>query len=465
MIRVFNHYIPAAIVILIIIEAIILGTSIYAGASIRFGQIDLPSSTSLEGLRSTALAYTLLMLMSMTTFGLYQRDFLGGVEALMIRLLASFTVGFGAMSLMFYLIPNLYLGRGAFGFGFFISLFAIFVARILFLKWADLDILKTRILVIGTGASAKNVETLANCSGSAKNTTIVGYLALQDGEHQVEASRILLQEKRSLVEVVARYGINEILLAVADRRSGGLPLTELLDCKYKGVRVTELSSFFERERGQVRLDSNASWLILGEGFNNNTLRDAVKRGFDVIASLLLLSFALPVIFITAILIRLESSGPVFYRQERVGEHGKTFRIYKFRSMQEDAEKDGQPRWAETNDGRITQVGRVIRKLRIDELPQIINVLKGEMSFVGPRPERPFFVAQLATEIPYYQARHSIKPGITGWAQVRYPYGASVTDAEEKLQYDLYYVKNHSLFLDIMILLDTLQVVLWGKGAR
>jgi sugar transferase (PEP-CTERM system associated) len=282
----------------------------------------------------------------------------------------------------------------------------------------------------------------------------------------VDVSKILPEEGAPLLSVVDKYRIDEIIIAVRERRGGGLPMSELLNCRLAGVRVTEASAFFERERGQVRLDSlNASWLIFGEGFNNRALRDAIKRAFDLFASGLLLLVTLPIMLVTALLIKLESKGPIFYRQERVGHGGSTFHVCKFRSMRTDAEQDGKPRWATAGDDRVTRVGRVIRKLRIDELPQILNVFSGDMSFVGPRPERPFFVDQLNKEIPYYAARHSIKPGITGWAQVRYPYGASLEDAVEKLQYDLYYVKNHSLFLDLMILIETIQVVTLGKGAR
>ena len=205
--------------------------------------------------------------------------------------------------------------------------------------------------------------------------------------------------------------------------------------------------------------------MFGEGCRQGLLRETVKRLFDVLASSLLLLCTLPVIVVTAVLIKLQDRGPIFYRQERVGQGGRVFEILKFRSMRNDAERDGKPKWAKSNDDRITPIGRFIRRTRIDELPQVINVLRGEMSFVGPRPERPFFVRQLVQDIPFYAARHSVKPGITGWAQVRYPYGASLDDASQKLQYDLYYVKNHTLFLDLLILVETVEVVLWGKGAR
>jgi sugar transferase (PEP-CTERM system associated) len=246
----------------------------------------------------------------------------------------------------------------------------------------------------------------------------------------------------------------------------GTPLRQLLDCKASGTKVHDLNTHFEKTLGQIRIDYlNASWLIFGDGFNQGLWRTGVKRAFDLFCAIILLVLSLPVMLVTALLIKLESPGPVLYRQERTGLHGRSFSIAKFRSMRNDAEKDGKPVWAAANDARVTRVGAVIRRLRIDELPQLFNVLLGEMSLVGPRPERPYFVEQLTQEIPFYALRHSVKPGVTGWAQVRYPYGATVEDSQEKLQYDLYYVKNHTLFLDLLVLMETVSVVLTGKGAR
>jgi sugar transferase (PEP-CTERM system associated) len=233
-----------------------------------------------------------------------------------------------------------------------------------------------------------------------------------------------------------------------------------------GVRVFDLSTFFERVRGQVRIDSlKASWLIYGDGFRQNWGRSFVKRCSDLLVASVLLVLAAPVMLVTALLILLEDGAPIFYRQERVGQSGKTFKVIKFRSMRRDAERDGKPRWASNADDRVTRVGRFIRRARIDELPQLINVILGEMSLVGPRPERPYFVDQLTREIPFYAVRHCVKPGVTGWAQVRYQYGASVDDAVQKLQYDLYYVKNHNLVLDTLVLFETVRVVLTGEGAH
>ena len=258
----------------------------------------------------------------------------------------------------------------------------------------------------------------------------------------------------------------EIIVALTERRAGSMPLRELLDCKLRGIKVYDINTHFEKSLGQIRIDYlNASWMIFGDGFNQGVVRTTVKRLFDVVCSSLLIVLALPLMAATALAIRLESPGPVLYRQERVGRHGRPFQVVKFRSMRTDAEKDGRPRWASTDDDRITRVGRIIRRARIDELPQLFNVLSGEMSLVGPRPERPYFVEQLTREIPYFAVRQSVKPGVTGWAQVRYHYGSTVEDSQSKLQYDLYYVKNHSLFLDLLVLLETVNVVLTGKGAR
>jgi sugar transferase (PEP-CTERM system associated) len=288
---------------------------------------------------------------------------------------------------------------------------------------------------------------------------------MQDEELHIPASSVLPQ-MGSLMSLATRYRVQEIIIAIQERRGGCFPIQDLLECKLNGIKVTDSAAFFERERGQIRVNSlYPSWLVFGGGFDQSLLRTGIKRIFDLVASGVLLVATLPIMIITAVCILLEDGAPIFYRQERVGKSGKTFMVLKFRSMRNDAEKGGKPQWASTDDPRITGVGRIIRKLRIDELPQIFNVLNGDMSFVGPRPERPYFVNQLCAEIPFYNVRHSIKPGITGWAQVRYRYGASVEDAIEKLQYDLYYVKNHSLFLDAIILIDTIEVVVLGKGGR
>jgi sugar transferase (PEP-CTERM system associated) len=465
MIRLFSHYIPVRLLVLFGLEALTLMASMYVGAAIRFNVPLDAAGEVIDNLLLQAFCFAAVTLLVLASVGLYSTDLPEGTQGMQIRIPIAFLASLGVMSLVFYLFPSLYLGRGAFGLAWTIAFFGVLLLRLLIFRWARLGVFERRVLVLGTGTRAVNVDVLVNSNPGSANLNIVGFLPLMATQHHVQPSRILPPEQ-SVVDAVHKYAVNEIIVAVRDRRGGALPMEELLECKLAGVKVTELSHFFERERGQLRLDSlNTSWLIFGEGFRQDNVRETVKRAFDISASLVLLIVALPFMAITALAILFEDGAPVLYRQERVGQGGSSFNIFKFRSMRKDAERDGKPRWATTHDARTTRVGTVIRKLRIDELPQIFNVLRGEMSFVGPRPERPFFVKELSEEIPYYNARHSVKPGISGWAQIRYPYGASLEDSIEKLQYDLYYVKNHTLFLDIMILLETVQVVLWGKGAR
>jgi sugar transferase (PEP-CTERM system associated) len=322
----------------------------------------------------------------------------------------------------------------------------------------------SRVLILGTGSSAQLVgRTIADARRPMK---IVGYIpGPNESQSSIDASE-LLSEPIPLRDRAVNLGVKEVIVALTERRGGGLPMSELLDCRSAGVRISDLSTYFERMLGQIRIDQlHPGWLIFGKGFNHSVYRDVAKRLFDIACSCVLLAMALPLLILTAVCIAVESRGPVFYRQERVGQGGRTFSVLKFRSMCVDAERNGTPQWATAKDARVTRVGSIIRRYRIDEFPQLVNVLKGEMSLVGPRPERSFFVEQLTAQIPFYALRHTVKPGVTGWAQVRYDYGASIEDSLEKLQYDLYYVKNHSLFLDVRVLAETVSVVLSGRGAR
>lgn len=411
-----------------------------------------------------ALFVALVMLSVMAASGLYHSEFRNGMTEIGVRLLMAFAVGALMLVSLVYWLASMRFGAREMLWSLSTAFVLLLFVRLLFFRWTKLGVFKRRILVLGTGSRAVKVDEVSQTRFGG-GVEVVGYMSSNLSPHAVAASRILPEEE-NLLEAIDKYGGNEIVIAVRDRRGGNLPIHELLKCRMRGVQVTELSSFFERECGQIKLDSlNASWMVFNDGFNQSGVRDAVKRIFDIVVSLLMVVAALPVMLLTWLLIKLEDGGPAFYSQERVGENDEVFTIYKFRSMCIDSEKDGKPRWAAANDDRITRVGRIIRKIRIDELPQLFNVLRGDMSFVGPRPERPFFVQKLESEIPYYGVRHCTKPGITGWAQVQYDYGSSVDDAIEKLQYDLYYVKNHSLFLDVLILFQTVQVVLLGKGAR
>ncbi|MHB1174852.1 MAG: TIGR03013 family XrtA/PEP-CTERM system glycosyltransferase [Sulfuriferula sp.] len=463
MIRFFRHYIPANLILIMGLDIAVMVASIYLGISVRFMESEGNLPSSLGPILPKASSFALVMILIMTIFGMYSDEWMAGARAVTLRITASFATGFVVMSLLFYLFPDMLLGRGAFLFSLLFALIGVTITRIAFIKWSNLDAFKKRVLVLGSGSRAAKVDHLIQSMSSTRSVQIIGYLPLQGSHHYVEHSRVI-HDNSGLGEIVTKYNIHEIVIAVRDRRDGGLPVSELLECKLRGINIIELSSFFERENGQLQLESlNASWIILSEGFKQGLARDTVKRIFDLVVSLVIVLISLPAMVLTALAIYLESGGPVLYRQERVGQHGKPFTIMKFRSMRNDAEQDGKPRWADKDDDRTTRVGRFIRRVRLDELPQLFNVFMGHMSFVGPRPERPYFVNELTRQLPYYNSRHTVKPGITGWAQVCYAYGASVEDAVEKLQYDLYYVKNHTLFLDMMVLFQTVQVVLRGKG--
>lgn len=460
MIRIFRHYMPKALVLLGLAEAFILLTAIYLGALWRaaHGGYDLT-----RPIFPKAVIFLAIMLVVMTALGLYQREPKEGQWGYFPRLWVSFFIGLAVMSLVFYLVPSLFLGRGIFGAAFIVGLAGVSAARLLYIKLADHDATKRRVLVLGTGSRALKVDELERAARGRAPFQVVGYLPY--GADDVTAHARVLPDRATLGEVVRKYRVEEVVVAIRDRR-GKLPMQDLLACRLAGVPVVDLPAFFERETGRIQLETlNTSWLVFSDGFQQTLFQQVTKRVFDVVVSTLLLTLAGPLMLLVAYLIGREDGGPVFYKQERVGQNGKAFHLIKFRSMRVDAEQDGVPQWAQKNDGRVTRIGRIIRKLRIDELPQVFNVLRGDMSFVGPRPERPYFVDQLARQIGYYNVRHTVKPGITGWAQIRYPYGASIEDAIQKLQYDLYYVKNNTLFLDIIILFQTAQVLLWNDGAR
>lgn len=465
MIRLFKHYVPQLLLLLAIAEAIILFFSMYAGVKIRFLSLPAGQIEIIGLIFPKALIFTIVMMSIMTAMGLYQR---GGREegetGRFVRLVASFVLGFIVMAFIFY-VADLYLGRGAFILTFLIAFVGTAVTRFLFPRFSQNRLSRRRVLLLGAGSRSAKIEGLERDEQGQRKFNLVGCLPLSSAECCLDRTRVL-QDKGSILSIAKKHRIDEIVVGVRERRGGGLPADQLLECKLAGIEVVDLPSFFERETGQIQVESlNPSWMIFSDGFSRTAFKDVTKRTFDIVASGILLLLTLPVILITALLIWLESGSPVLYRQERVGEYGRVFNMLKFRSMRQDAEHDGVPQWAKKQDDRVTRVGKIIRQLRVDELPQIFNVFKGDMSFVGPRPERPYFVEDLTKKISYYPSRHTVRPGITGWAQIRYPYGATVEDALQKLQYDLYYVKNHTLFLDLIILLQTMQVILFGKGAR
>ena len=457
MIRLFNHYLSVRTLLLAAIEAVVLFQSVVLGFQIRMADFSLRLPVGEAGV------FAFIMMVMMTSLGLYQAQ-AEPFRATIQRVLVAYGLSLIGMSFFFYLFQGFYVGRGVFAVSSVFAMAGVLLVRLIFFRMTDIGLPRRRVLVLGNGPEAEEIIRYLHNSEQVRAIQYAGMYPVVSEREAGEPERRINHDQ--LLRTVRDLKVSEIVIAVRERRGGVLPLRQLLDARLAGVRVMDLAAFYERERGMLKVDNlRASWLIFGQGFDQGMTRDVVKRLFDVFVSLILLFLTLPLVLGAVIMIVLESGWPVLYRQERVGQGGVPFTIFKLRSMRQDAEKDGRPQWAQAADARVTRVGRFIRKTRIDELPQLYNVLRGDMSFVGPRPERPFFVDQLIADIPYYDVRHSVKPGVTGWSQVRYPYGASVEDSLAKLQYDLYYVKNHSLFLDLLILMETAQVVLLGKGAR
>jgi sugar transferase (PEP-CTERM system associated) len=412
--------------------------------------------------RTLLVAITITL--SMAAFGLYQVNVRQNRMDMLLRLLMSFAFGGVALLVLFYVIPQTYIGRGVLLIALTLALAGVTAVRLLSGRVFGADVFKQRVLVLGAGVNANVLHQRMRRRVDRQSFVLVGFVPLP-GQDVTVPEAVVLRPDMALVDYAMDMQIDEIVVA-PDERRGGLPMSEMLACVQRGIVMTDLSTFFEREAGMVKLDVvDPSWLVFSGGFDQSAVRRLSKRFFDLAASTVLLLVAWPFMVLVALAVWLETGAPIFYSQTRVGQGGRTFEVVKFRSMRVDAEGDGKARWATKNDDRTTRVGRFIRLTRLDELPQLFNVLRGDMSFVGPRPERPQFVDQLNQEIRYYDIRHSVKPGLTGWAQLRYPYGASVRDAEEKLKFDLFYVKNQGLLFDVMIMLQTVEVVLFGRGAR
>jgi sugar transferase (PEP-CTERM system associated) len=406
------------------------------------------------------LAFALALILLQSGLGMYRSNDMGWLEQLMRLLVATVTAGY-LVYLMFKVAGFGEHPRVLVGYAVLYYIAGLLLVRGFMLLRREVRG-PPRVMIIGTGPDAESVAD--DMRGASRTDRVVAGFYPVALEALGDGASPLFAIGAPLPDLVRTYGIDEIVVAVRDHRSGGLPLDDLLQCRSMGVRVHDVAGFYEMTHAEVPLESlKASWLIYGPGFVQGDLRRTLKRIFDILVSGSLLLLALPVMAATAIAIRLESRGPVIYRQERVGLLGRHFTCLKFRSMRVDAEHDGVARWASRNDKRVTRVGRFIRDTRIDELPQLWSVLTGDMSMVGPRPERPAFVARLKEQIPFYDLRHTVKPGLTGWAQVRYIYGDSLDTARRKHQFDLYYVKNNSLLLDLMVLIETINVVLFREG--
>ncbi|MGH6614190.1 TIGR03013 family XrtA/PEP-CTERM system glycosyltransferase [Sphingomonas sp.] len=462
MIRLFKHYIPHAVLLLGLFDVVLLLAAAEFGWIYRANQIEMlvePIHTRIPQLLTFAGSLELAMI----AVGVYGASSLQSLRYAAARLVVAISLGVIFLSVIFFVMPAITFWRSNLLYSMGAAMVLLVGLRILLGKMIGGQAFKRRVVVLGAGARAARLKALAATPGAG--FVVVGYVSMSEAARVIPEA-IARDAIYNLADHVVLLNASEVVLALEERRNA-LPLKDLLRIKTTGVHVNEISTFLERETGRVDLQSvNPSWLIFSDGFSSGRMLSSVfKRLFDIVASALLLTLTAPVILLTAIAIKLESKGPAFYRQRRVGLYSVGFDCIKLRSMRQDAEIGGQAVWAEKDDPRITRIGRFIRKVRIDELPQTWSVLKGEMSFVGPRPERPQFVDDLEQQLPYYAERHMVKPGITGWAQINYPYGASIEDSRQKLEYDLYYAKNYSPFLDILILLQTIRVVLWPEGAR
>jgi sugar transferase (PEP-CTERM system associated) len=462
MIRLFKHYVPYAVLFLALVDLCLLIAAAETAWVIRANQIGMTVDYIGNRFWPLATFATSVQLAAMAV-GVYSPEALQSLRFAVARLLVAVSLGVIFMAIMAFAMPGMTLWRSNSLYAMGLAFAYLSLNRMLLGNLVGGQSFKRRLLVLGAGKRAQRIKDIEARRGSG--FVVVGFIAMDESKRVIPEA-ISRAAIYNLADFVVKLGASEVVLALEERRNA-LPLQDLLRIKTTGVHVNDISSFLERETGRVDLDSvNPSWLIFSDGFSSGRrLSGIAKRLFDIVASAILLLLTLPIILLFALLVKLESKGPAFYRQRRVGLFGETFDVVKLRSMRADAEAEGKAIWAAKNDDRVTRIGKFIRKVRIDELPQTWCVLKGEMSFVGPRPERPEFVADLEKQLPYFAERHMVKPGITGWAQVNFPYGASIDDARQKLEYDLYYAKNYTPFLDILILMQTFRVILWPDGAR
>lgn len=461
MIRLFKHYIPNAVMLLGLFDLALLFLAGELAWLIRASQIGTDAGPIADRL-VPLVGFALIVWVAMISVGLYGSEATRSMRYACARLLVAVSLGIIALSVIDFMLPGSTFWRSTLIYAMVLAIVLAILNRLIIGGFLGASAFRRRVMVLGAGLRAQRLKKLAERPESG--FVIVSYIGMNESE-----TGVLEAIPRSAIHDLGRFvenlGASEVVLALEERRNA-IPMKDLLRIKTMGVHVNDFSSFMERETGRVDLDSvNPSWLIFSDGFSSGRMiSGAAKRMFDILASSTLLALTLPIIVLFAALIKLDSRGSAFFRQTRVGLYGQNFPVIKLRSMRSDAEKDGA-QWASKDDPRITRVGKFIRKVRIDELPQTWSVLKGHMSFVGPRPEVPQFVNDLEDKLPFYAERHMVKPGITGWAQINYPYGSSIEDSRHKLEYDLYYAKNYTPFLDLLILLQTLRVILWPEGAR
>ncbi|MDA8962355.1 TIGR03013 family PEP-CTERM/XrtA system glycosyltransferase [bacterium] len=465
-VRIFNHHINVGYYWLALIDLLLFGGAIYAGAALYFLSFSGGFSSQIDNLTLQAVIFAVVTTLAMFSMGLYEPKLREGLNGILLRTAGAFGLMTVAMTLIFYVMPDLHIWRGNFALAAAIAFVTALINRLLWTRFIDMEQFQRRILVLGTGTTAATISDKMRRKADRRGFRIVGYVR-QVGEETVIEREPTLALDCPLSEYVRRNDIDEVVVALEDRRDN-MPQQDLLRCRCMGVQVVDIVDFFEKEAGKVLIrQAHVSWFTFSNGFQRGDATNIAKRLFDVTMSFLLLMISWPFMLFTVLAIWIEDGvdAPILYKQRRVGLDGRIFEVIKFRSMSINAEGDGKARWATANDARVTTVGKFIRKTRIDELPQILNVMAGEMAFVGPRPERPEFVRELNETVPFYEKRHCVKPGITGWAQMNYPYGASLDDTFNKLEFDLYYVKHQSLFLDFLVLLQTAEVIIFGKGAR
>jgi sugar transferase (PEP-CTERM system associated) len=454
--RLFNRHVSARGLAIFGFETVLISGSILLAAALH-GAFEAAAASFWKILLITALCELCFYYND-----LYDLTLVHSKTELLVRVLRSSGVAAIVLAVVTAVAPPLIIGNGIFVTSLGLMLVAVPSWRMAFDSIQEDPHLEERILIVGTGGAARTVARQIRTQHDFAYR-IVGFVTERASE-PTDPDVVTLGSAADLPELIARHRIDRIVVGLTDRR-GQLPIRELLQAKLSGVRVEDAATTYERLTGKILIDGlKPSWLVFSDGFRASRVTRLVKRALDLALALVGLVLAAPLMLLTALAVRLESPGPILYRQERVGENGRLFTLCKFRSMRSDAES-GTPVWARDGDERVTRVGRVIRATRLDELPQLWNVLRGDMSFVGPRPERPFFVEQLAAAVPFYLERHVVKPGVTGWAQVRYRYGSSVEDAMEKLRYDLYYIKHMSIVFDLTIVLDTVKVIISGKGAK
>jgi sugar transferase (PEP-CTERM system associated) len=465
MIRVFGYYVSRIYLVLGLTEWVLFFAAFNLGVLARSGGQVFAAGGPCAGC-VTGIVFAGVMSLSVMAMGLYQRGVHEGEAGFVVRLAFAFGIGTMILALLFYAFPGLAAGRGTLVLALLFSFIGVVALRAVFSRVAGAQSQKRRVLVLGAGVNAQRIAELV-AGEPGLGFMVVGYVPLPRSQRLVDDAAVITHPA-TLLELAISLSVDEIVIAADDRRRK-LPVGELLDCKLSGFEVLDTLTFFEKELAVVKIDLlHPSWVFLSrDGFRVGFTGLYGKRFLDLVAGSTLLLMALPIMGLVALASLIESRfrDPVLYHQVRIGQDGLPFRLHKFRSMRVDAEADGRARWAQENDARITRLGAFLRRTRLDELPQLLNVLRGQMSLVGPRPERPEFVERLAATIPYYTERHRVKPGVTGWAQLLYPYGSDEEDAKRKLEFDLYYVKHAGIVLDLIILLQTVEVVLLGKGAR